>query len=412
MQTGDVNDLKSFRWHFLWIFLLISFNLRVSFSAADPLLGTIMGDLGLGVESSGLFALLPVMALGIAAPLSIRLVNHLSPRYLIAAALALALFGVLWRSTGGLSGLYAGTLCLGLGLGTTGSVITGLVKQVWPQKSSTLMGAYTACVCLGTSLGGASADWLSLELGSWREALLCWAAPLAITLVWWWVHIHRNHPANIRHLTLQCSITPLLREPKAWCISVFYLFRVAGAWLVIVWISTLMRRRGLPAEEAGLVMAVATVSEIPASLATAKIARCIGGTLRLMQLVLPGSAFACLALLLAPLTWWPVFSVLFGVCIGCIFTLGMTLMVEQAADESTTVALSGMAQGVGFIGGGLLAWVCSYPMEWPHPDWWLGGLYTVFALAGLLFGRRSTSGTPLSITAAAPPTVTAPRIPE
>lgn len=45
-------------------FLIVCFNLRTGFDSPDPLLGTIERDMGLSLENSGLFALLPVFVLG------------------------------------------------------------------------------------------------------------------------------------------------------------------------------------------------------------------------------------------------------------------------------------------------------------------------------------------------------------
>ena len=103
---------RSQRIHFIIIFLLVSINLRMAFSAADPLLVPLMRDLGLGISSSGLFGLLPVMALGIAAPLGARLVAWVRPGNLIIYAMLAAVGGVVWRSYGGIPGLFGGTVII------------------------------------------------------------------------------------------------------------------------------------------------------------------------------------------------------------------------------------------------------------------------------------------------------------
>ena len=123
-----------YRVHFVIIFLLVSFNLRMSFSAADPLLVFLMRDLGLSVSGSGMFGLLPIMSLGIAAPLGAILTRHIRPRLLIIYALLWAIGGVVWRSYGGIAGLFGGTIAIGLGLGIAGSVILGIGKQVIPDR--------------------------------------------------------------------------------------------------------------------------------------------------------------------------------------------------------------------------------------------------------------------------------------
>lgn len=381
---------RSYHTHFVIIFLLISLNLRLAFSAANPLLASVMRDLGLNVESGALFGLLPIMALGVAAPLGSKLVSYVRPRRLIVYALFCAVSGVVMRSYGGVVGLYTGTLIIGLGLGVTGSVILGIVKQVFPQNIPALMGGYTACVSLGTSIGSGAAAPMASILGGWQAGLLFWGLPLLLSTLLWMELIHRNHRLNITHTTLNAPIAPLLRQPKAWSVSLFYLFRVAGAWLIIVWLSTLMRQRGLTLTEAGLVLALATASEIPASLLSEHFSHWLGGRVRLMYIAIPLSVVACVGLLMGPLSWWPLFSIVFGVCIGSVFTLGMTLIVVNAADEAATVALSGMAQGMGFVLGGVLAWAASGMMQLPDPHLRMSGAYALFALFGLIFGIYSS----------------------
>ena len=393
---------RSYEVHFIIIFLLISFNLRMSFSAADPLLVFLMRDLGLTVEDSGLFGLLPVMALGVAAPLGARLVSLIRPRLLIVYSLLLAIVGVVWRSYGGIPGLYGGTVAIGLGLGITGSIILGIVKEVFPNKVPEMMGGYTACVCLGTSVGSGASDPVALMLGGWQAGLLFWAAPLLLAVLLWAELIFRHHPLNVRQTTLKADMRPLLHQKKAWMVSLFYLFRVAGSWLLIVWLATLMRRRGIPLVESGLVLAVATACQIPSALLSDHFCQWLGNRTRLMLLAIPLSIVSCWGLLEAPLSLWPLFAILFGLCIGSIFTLGMTLIVVNSADEATTVALSGMAQGLGFIVGGLLAWVGSLAMQTEHPDCWILALYAIFALSGLYFGYKSDQPGSVRVTPAPP----------
>ncbi len=378
--------------HFILIFLLVSFNLRMSFSAADPLLVFLMRDLGLSVDGSGLFGLLPIISLGAAAPLGARLAEHIRPRRLIIYALLTAIAGVVWRSYGNIVGLYGGTIAIGLGLGITGSVILGIVKQEFSDNLPQLMGAYTACVSLGTAVGSGSSTPVALALGGWQQGLLFWAVPLLIATLLWAELIFFSPEQRKEQHAVHAPILPLLRQQKAWDVSLFYLFRVAGAWLLIVWLATLMRRRGLPMVEAGLVLALSTTFQIPASLLSAHMTKWLGGRGPLMVVAILLSISSCWCLLLAPLKLWPLFSILLGLSLGSIFALGMTLIVENAANEGSTVALSGMAQGLGFIGGGLLAWAASPAMQTNHPDLWVAAIYSVFALCGLVFGLRCNTG--------------------
>ncbi len=375
-----------YRGHFIIIFLLVCFNLRMAFSAADPLLVFLMRDLGLGVSSSGLFGLLPIMSLGIAAPLGAVIARHIRPRILIIYALCLSIFGVIWRSYGGISGLFCGTVIIGLGLGIAGSIILGVGKQVMPDRQPELMSAYTACVSLGTAVGSGASAPMALLLGGWQHGLLFWALPLLIATLLWGELTLRTRHTHIRQTTLYTPLLPLLKQRKARMVTLFYMFRVAGAWLLIVWLATLMRSRGMPLVEAGLVLSVATSFQIPGSLFSGIFSRWLGGMDRLMILSIALSIGACWGILEAPLQLWLLFAILLGFGLGGVFAVGMTLIVESATDEAGTIALSGLAQGIGFTCGGLIAWGCGLCMQFDYHDIWMGGLYTLLALAGLYCG--------------------------
>ncbi len=376
--------------HFLIVFLLISFNLRMAFAAADPLLVFLMKDLGLSIPDSSLFALMPIILLGIAAPIGARLSAFIRPRILIIYALVVALLGVLWRSASGVDGLYGGTFLIGMGLGITGSIILGIVKEVFPEKSPQMMGVYTACICLGTAIGSGSSDPVAIWLGGWRQGLLFWGIPLLVATLLWVELTLVSGKGNSPQHTVKAPMRPLLQMRKAWDVTLYYIFRVAGAWLLIVWIATLMRQRGLSLEEAGLVLAIATTCEIPSSLGFERIARALGGRVPLIIICTLLTSLSCAGLLLAPLILWPLFTVCLGLGLGCLFTLGMRLIVASAADSASTIALSGMAQGIGFIVGGGLAWLASLSMNLPNHHFWMSMIYFLFALGALYFGIAST----------------------
>lgn len=376
--------------HFIIIFLLVSFNLRLAFSAADPLLVPLMRDLGLGITSSGLFGLLPVMALGIAAPLGARLVALVRPALLIIYALLAAVAGVAWRSYGGIPGLFGGTIIIGLGLGIAGSVILGIVKQEEKQNLPMLMSAYTACVSLGTSVGTGASTPVAYWLGGWQNGLLFWGLPLLLaTLLWGELVLHKQLRQSTQH-TVKAPMLPLLRKRSSRMVTLYYLFRVASAWLLIVWLTTLLRQRGLHPDKAGFVLALATASQIPFAMVAGILCRLLGGTARLMVAGTLAGVAACWGLLVAPLSLWVFFAILLGFGMGSIFAIGMTLITTTEADEAGTIALSGLAQGVGFIGGGLLAWAAGMSLRLPLPDIWLSSLYTLLALCGLGFGLQCT----------------------
>lgn len=374
--------------HFIIIFLLISLNLRTAFSAADPLLTQVRHALGLGVGSSGLFALLPIMALGVAAPMGARLVEWIRPGHLITAAMFVATAGVVWRSSGTIDGLFGGTIIIGFGLGIAGSVILGIVKQAVPFHLPEVMSAYTACVSLGTAIGSGAAVPLAHLLDGWQAGLLFWALPMLLATLLWAHMMHHRPDIHSGQAATRRPMWPLLKQRNACMVTLYYLFRVASSWLLIVWLATLLHLRGMDTVKAGLVLSLATACQIPSALLAGLAIRWLGGIRRLMTIATLLAVAACWGLLVAPAGFWLISAMALGVGLGSIFSVGMTLIAATEPDESGTIALSGLAQGIGFTGGGLLAWAAGAGMNTSHPALALTLLYTVFALSGLYFGLR------------------------
>ena len=372
--------------HFIMVFLLVSLNLRTAFSAADPLLTQVRHALHMGITSSGLFALLPIMALGIAAPVGARLVEWIRPGNLITWAMLLATAGVLWRSSGYMAGLFCGTIIIGLGLGVAGSVILGIVKQAVPSHLPEVMSAYTACVSLGTAIGSGAAVPIARLLEGWQAGLMFWALPMLLATILWAFTMHRSKTTQGGQSTMRAPMLPLLRKRSARMVTLYYLFRVASSWLLVVWLVTLLHLRGMSTEKAGLLLSLTTACQIPCALLSGLAIRWLGSIRRLMTIATLLAVAACWGLLVAPEGYWLVSAIALGAGLGSIFSVGMTLIATTEPGESGTIALSGLAQGIGFTGGGLLAWAAGAGMATANPCLSLALLYTIFALSGLYFG--------------------------
>ncbi len=376
------------RVFFLIAFILVCLNLRCSFTAADSLLRRIEEDLHLSLEGSGAFALLPVFVLGVAAPLAPRLSRVVAPGRLVFWALIVAVAGILWRSYGQTAGLYGGMIVMGLGLGVGGAVIPGLVKREFPAHQSLMMGMYSALVGLGSSLGAAGAIPAARLLGDWNDGLAVWALPLLVAACVWLSYFIVH--SSVSGKTLNTRFSRLLSNGDAWDVTVFYMFRVAGAYFIFTWLPTLMVGRGMRPEDAGFLLSLATLVQIPAAMTAHWLTDRMGGHGRAVVVSFLLSCLCCWGFLFAPLAYVIPLGVVFGFSIGVLFSRGMALMVERAKDEVSSVELSGMSQGFGFTLGALLALGGS---SFVHPGgspWMFCLIYTLFCLVGLIFGKRSS----------------------
>ena len=357
-------------------------------TAADPVLGEMERDLGLSLDGSSLFALLPVFALGVAAPFVPWLARRLVPWKIILWFQLVAVAGILWRSFDGSTGLFGGMILLGLGIGVAGAAVPGFIKHEFPSHAPAMMGLYSALIGLGSSAAAAATVPLSHVLGGWRGGLAFWAIPLVAGIVIWGCYF-RSHPSETSEAPLDTKIGRLLGNIRAWQITLFYACRVASAYFFFTLLAVFLHRRGMKLEDAGLMMAVATLSQIPASLSAHWLSEKMGNHGALIAVSISVACAGLWGMFYAPMEWVLPLSVILGLGTGTVFSRGMALMVERAKDQTAAIELSSMAQGFGFTLGALTALAASSFLPQTGGFFVFCVIYTLMSLGGIFFGYLS-----------------------
>lgn len=383
------------RWALIIILMMIAFNLRMAFTAADPLLNLIDRELHLSHGWLGFFAVIPVLCLGFAAVFTPWLSSLIIPRKLLLYSLMMAFCGVLIRSFCGITGLYIGMFFIGFGLGIAGTVVVPIMKQVFPEIAGKLVSVYVAVMCLGSSFSSYMSDWVVSHLGSWELGLSSWDLPLSIALVSWWVYISQNTPTIRVKAGFESHLGALMKQPSAWYVTLFFMFRVAGAYLVAIWVSTLMLRRGMDTLDSSHVFAVVALIQIPSSLSTQISARLLGGVGHLIVVASFVSIVFLGCLLFLPIAYWIFYSVGLGWAIGILFSVGMQLIVDKSQNEQGALVLSSMTQGLAFFSGGFGAFIGSYIVDTPYAFEIVFGLYAVYAIGSAVFGFMADKSKPV-----------------
>lgn len=116
-------------WLLLLGLVLVALNLRPALSSMAPVLGQVSAGLGLNASEAGLLTTLPVLCLGLFAPLAPLLARRFgSERVILGILLTLAL-GILVRSAFGVAGIFLGSLMAGASIGIIGVLLPGIVKR-------------------------------------------------------------------------------------------------------------------------------------------------------------------------------------------------------------------------------------------------------------------------------------------
>jgi CP family cyanate transporter-like MFS transporter len=328
--------------------VLAAANLRPAVTSVGPLLDTVRDAVGADAAWAGLLTTVPVLcfaAAGLAAP---ALARRVGVRAAIGVALAALTAGLAVRVWGGVGigpGLMlAGTLLASVGIAITGVLLPVVVRAGFPDRIGLVTGLYTAALQGGATLGFALAPPLEPVLGGWRPTLAGWALPAAVALACWllWGRVpvaRADGPGGRRSL---------LRSPLAWVVTVFFGLQAFVAFAVLSWLSLALIEAGTSRVQAGLLLALLSIVALPVSLFVPPMAgRSAGQSGWIVALGgcgLVGMSGFLLAPTAAPVLW----AVLLGLGMS-VFSLALTVIAVRAGNASDTAALSGMAQGVGYL---------------------------------------------------------------
>lgn len=332
---------------FLLLMILVGINLRPALSSLAPVLARIQTDTGLSPTSIGALTTLPVVCLGLFAPLAPWLAKRVGAERALSLALVLLALALALRASHATWLLFLGTLLAGGAIGIAGSLLPALVKRELPKGADLMTGVYTMALCLGGALGAGLSIPLADALGSWRLALGSWALVAVVALLGWrW---RMPHPWPDPSATpLAAPKAPLLKSPLAWQVTLLMSAMSSLAYIVFGWLPVLLQRRGLGEQEAGWLLAMSVMFQLVSALAAPWLARLGRDQRPALLLMLSANGAGMMLLLLGPMDYrWPG-VVLLGLGQGGCFSLALTLVVLRSGDSRLAGKLSGMAQGIGY----------------------------------------------------------------
>jgi CP family cyanate transporter-like MFS transporter len=364
--------------------ILVGLNLRPALTSVSPMLIEIGDSLGLGSLGQGILTTLPVLCLGLAAPLAPVGARRIGDEATILLALCVLALALLVRPWTGTAGLFMGTALAGGCIGVLGVLLPGLVKRDFPAQVGLMTGLYTMALCAGASVAAGATEPLRLAFaGEWRWALAFWLLPAIVAGVAWLPQLRRVHAPVKRRAV---DRTRLRSSALAWQVTLFMGLQSSLAYSVFGWLPAILQDRGLNEVDAGLMLSLSIIIQV----ITAIVAPWIGGRCRdqrgvviAVMLVTWAGLLSCLY---APIEYIALWAIVLGLGQGGSFSMALTLIALRAADSRTAADLSGMAQGVGYVlaalGPLLVGILHDFTEGWQST----GVLFSVIAIAALLMG--------------------------
>ncbi|WP_435052341.1 CynX/NimT family MFS transporter [Pseudomonas brassicacearum] len=332
-------------WLLLLGLILVALNLRPALSSMAPLLSEVSRSLGLSAAQAGLLTTLPVLCLGLFAPLAPVLARRFGAERVVLGILLTLAGGIVLRSAFGQVGLFVGSILAGASIGVIGVLLPGIVKRDFAKQAGAMTGVYTMALCLGAAMAAGATVPLSELLGhSWALGLGFWVVPALLAAMFWLPQVGEKHGAH----QVAYRVRGLLRDPLAWQVTLYMGLQSSLAYIVFGWLPSILIGRGLTPTQAGLVLSGSVIVQLISSLAAPWLAT-RGKDQRLaiviVMLMVLGGLFGCLYAPLDGLWGW---AILLGLGQGGSFSLALTLIVLRSRDAHVAANLSSMAQGFGY----------------------------------------------------------------
>ncbi len=377
--------------------VLVALNLRPAIASVPPVLPDIQRDLRLSGTAAGALTALPVVCLGLFAPVAARLAGRFGVGRVVAWALVVLGAGTLARAVGGAAGLFAATFLAGIGLAVGGALLPGIVKAHFAaDRAATVTGLYTTGLAGGALVAAAlTVPLRNLLGGSWAPALAVWALPAVAALAVWrqvaatagtgppagpeplgsrsaggagsrsaggagsrsasGAGSRSASGAGSRSASPAAEASPPARgglpwrSGLAWRVTLYTGLQSLLFYASLTWLSPLFQARGWSAERAGALLAVFSLTQLVATLGLPVLADRTGDRRPWIALAVSACTAGLLALAVAPLAApWLVAAVI-GFGTGGQFAMALTLLVDAAADPAASRRLSGMAFLVGYL---------------------------------------------------------------
>ncbi len=324
----------------------VALALRPQIIAIGPLQAAIQADLGVTHSVVGALSAVPILCMGIFAPLGAWLGRRVGPRIALSISVGLiVVFGLLRVASSGPIPLLALTFGIGRGIGLSGPILAMVVRRQIPSHPALGTGAYATGLVVGAMIAAALVVPLAGATDDWRRALAILSAAGLGSLAIWLLLGPRGGGMD------RATVSPARiawSHPAGWALGAIFglqsvLFYGIAAWLAAVYIDL-----GWSTEAAAHLVAVFIGVGLVFTIAVPPLADRIGT--RRGQLVASSVAtlIGLIGLAAVPgsaLVW----VLLLGAGTGAIFPLVLTLPVDAGGSPGDVAATAARMLLIGYV---------------------------------------------------------------
>ncbi len=376
--------------------LVVALNLRLAITSVPPLVERIGADLDLGRAWTGALTTLPVLCMGLFAPVAQRMAHRFGRETATAAAMTVLAVGSLLRLGGEQPLLlYGGTLLAGFGIAVGGTIAPGIVKDYFPGHVGLVTGGYMLAMMGGAAAASAASVPLADALGSWALSLGSWGllAVVASAVAWPVARLASNHRRASADLA-EVRLPLPWRHPTGWLVAAFMALQSWQFYSQLAWIAPFYEARGWSPTRAGVLLSVFSATQVVSGVLGPVLAHRMPDRRPLLLASVGSVATGVVGLLAAPyLAPW-VWVGLLGAGLGAGFAMGLVLFADYSRTPAGSARLSAMvflvSYSVAAAGPVVLGLLRDVTGSFVVPFWLLLALLVPQAAAALALHPRRT----------------------
>lgn len=325
--------------------VVLALVLRPQIIAIGPLQPAIQSDLDISHSLIGALSAIPILCMGLFAPLGARVARRLGARNALALCAALVIgFGLL-RSVAPSPVLILGlTFGIGLGMGLAGPIMPRVVRRSLPAHPALGTGAYATGLVVGSLVAAALAVELAGPDGDWRRSLAIMSLAGLVSLVVWLALAPRDASTGDEVAPAHIAWS----HPAGWVLGLIFGLQSIVFYGVAAWLAAIYVDRGWTEAAAAQLVAIFIAFSLLATITLPLLADRIGT--RRGQLV--GAAMTTLigltglALVPDPAFLW---AMILGLGTGAIFPVVLTLPVDAGGTAGDVAATAARMLLIGYV---------------------------------------------------------------
>jgi CP family cyanate transporter-like MFS transporter len=325
---------------------LAALTLRPQIVGVGPLIPQIQDAFGTSHAVVGLLGTIPVLCMGLFAPVAAYLAARIGTRRSMTIGLALiGVFGILRATMPSAWLVVILTWPVGVGMGLGNALAPISVKEHFEDRPATGTGVYTTGIQIGSTSAAALAVPLAAWLGGWRGALIAISCVALVSLLAWVVLMWGDEP----HTPVGSGYGIKLPwgSGSAWLLVTIFALMGSAYYGLNAWLPDAYTEHGWSDGRAGLLLAMMNLTAIPASFLIPFLSDRTGR--RTPFLLGLSGCFITGAVILAGAPGIAYLGALLaGVAQGGLFALVMTLPLDFERTPKRVGALVAMMLGLGY----------------------------------------------------------------